>query len=201
MPTPSANRGEPVALRERAIDDLRFIRETMTAATAFTALSGIGFVAIGLGAIVTHVLASSLGDPLQRIGAWIADAAVSVAIGVGSTAWKARRAGQPLVSGAFRKFLLGFAPAIVAGGVLTGAVTSLPAFELLPALWLLLYGAGLVAAGSFSVPLVPAMGASFLALGTFAAFGPPAWGEPLMVAGFGGLHIAFGLVIARRFGG
>jgi hypothetical protein len=201
VPASATKPTEPTALRERALDDLRFIRATMTAATAFTALSGVGFLVIGLGAIATHVVTLSIADPLGRVAAWLVDAAVSVAIGAGTTSWKARRAGQPLLSGPFRKFLLGFAPAIVAGAVLTGAVISQFPLTLLPALWLLLYGAGLVAAGSFSIPLIPAMGASFLAVGTLAAFAPPAWGELLMVAGFGGLHVAFGFVIARRHGG
>jgi len=30
---------------------------------------------------------------------------------------------------------------------------------------------------------------------------PAAWGHWFMAAGFGGLHIGFGLVIARKYGG
>ena len=48
---------------------------------------------------------------------------------------------------------------------------------------------------------VPVLGVCFMALGTVALFAPSAWHDWLMAAGFGGLNIAFGAVIARRYGG
>jgi hypothetical protein len=70
----------------------------------------------------------------------------------------------------------------------------------LPGTWLLLFGAGVVSAGALSVPIVPALGTCFMFLGV-AAFMFPAWGNLWMALGFGGLHLVFGLSIARRYGG
>jgi hypothetical protein len=191
----------PSELRQRAIADLRYIRETMSTATEFTAVSGIGYVLIGFGALATYLVAARMADPIDRLDAWLADAIVSIAVGAATTAWKARHAGQPLLTGPFRKFVTGFAPAIFGGAVLTAAVMRFQVPAILPALWLLLYGAGLVAAGAFSIPLIPVMGVAFLAIGALAAMGPAEWGETLLLCGFAGLHIVFGLVIVRRYGG
>jgi hypothetical protein len=195
------DRPAPITLGDRAAADLRYIRETMHSAVAFTALSGVGFVAVGLGALATAVASRTVSAPDGRVILWLADAVLSAAVGLASTARKARRAGQPLLTGAFRKFFLGFAPAIVAGAVLTTALCSSGEYARLPAVWLLCYGAGMSGGGAYSVRIVPLMGTCFLVLGTLAALGPADWGDGLLAAGFGGLHIGFGWLIARRHGG
>jgi hypothetical protein len=198
---PITRRVVPKGLEERAAADLEFIRETIGSAAAFTALSGLGFVIVGAGALVAGAIASAVADPMARLGIWLLDAALSVGIGFATTARKARRAEQSLLSGPFRKFARSFAPAIVAGAILTALLARDQAFGYLPCVWLLCYGAGLAASGSTSVPAVPAMGGSFMALGAVAALAPTAWGLPLLLAGFGGLHIGFGALIARSYGG
>ena len=74
-------------------------------------------------------------------------------------------------------------------------------FTALPGCWLLLYGAAAATGGAFSVRIVPILGLCFMALGVVAFAVPAAWGHWFMAAGFGGLHIGFGLVIARKYGG
>lgn len=191
----------PVALQDRAVADLRYIRETMANATAFTALSGVGYVVVGCGALVAAAIGFAQPSRLAQATVWLADAVVSVAIGCVSTILKARRVGQRLTTGPSRKFALGFAPPLLAGAALTAALLRDGRLEYLPAVWLLGYGTGLMAAGAFSVRAVPLMGGGFVALGVIAALAPDTWGQALLVAGFAGLHIGCGLLIARRYGG
>jgi hypothetical protein len=37
--------------------------------------------------------------------------------------------------------------------------------------------------------------------GVLALLAPATWGNLLLAAGFGGLHIIFGILIARKYGG
>ncbi|MGI9039654.1 MAG: hypothetical protein ACR2HK_00855 [Gemmatimonadales bacterium] len=121
--------------------------------------------------------------------------------GVGTLALKARRARVPLSTGPGRTFLLSFLPPVGAAVALTAALYAHGAVALLPGLWLLSYGAAVVAAGTFSVRVVPVMGVGFMVLGALALATPAAWADAWLAAGFGGLHSGFGLLIARRHGG
>ena len=118
---------------------------------------------------------------------------------------KARRSGAALWTSsrgapAYR-FALAYAPPLVAGFVLTPVFAATDLMARLPGCWLLLYGTALAAGGAQSVRIVPLMGAAFMALGAIAFAAPAQWGHFFLAAGFGGLHIGFGLVIARRYGG
>jgi len=199
--SPPTTPPEPVALGDRAMDDLRFIRRTMERGPAFTGVPGWGGVGMGVSALVAAVLASVQPTFELWLAVWLAEAWVAVGIGAWAISRKARRAGLPVLSGAGRKFLLSFLPPAVAGAMLTGALVRSGDASLLPGTWLLLYGAGVVTAGTFSVKVVPMMGLCFMAAGGLAFLANSTWGDPLLAAGFGGLHIAFGLYIARKHGG
>jgi hypothetical protein len=182
-------------------DDLRFIRDTMERSSAFTAVSGWGHVLLGLTAVSAAWLATRQLSPFAWLRVWLAEGLVGVSIGLLSCAWKANRRGLPLFSGPARKVALGFAPPLVAGAFLTFLLVRAGQSSALPATWLLLYGAGTITGGAFSVAIVPVMGVCFMLLGGLATLAPAAWGNWFLAAGFGGLHIAFGFLIARRHGG
>ena len=92
-------------------------------------------------------------------------------------------------------------PPLFAGGVLTVGFALAGLTSLLPGMWLLLYGTSVVTGGSYSVRPIPLMGLAFMAAGAAAVVSPADWGNAYMAAGFGGLHIVFGIVIWRRHGG
>jgi len=182
-------------------DDLRFIRDTMERSAAFTAVSGWGQVLSGATAIAAAVWAAHQTTPYGWLRVWLAEGLLAVAIGLLACTWKANRRGLPLFSGPARKVALGLAPPLVAGAFLTFLLFHSGAISALPAMWLLLYGAGIMTGGAFSVPIVPVMGLCFMLLGGLTVLGPATWGNWFLAAGFGGLHIVFGFLIARRHGG
>lgn len=184
----------------RAVDDLRFIRQTMERSSSFTAVPGWGMVAVGITAFPAAWLASRRAFDQQWIEIWIVEAVLAVALAVVAIHNKASRSGLPWTSGPGRKVALNFAPPVAAAALLTVPLARAGMGSVLPGMWMLLYGAGVIAGGAFSVPVVPVMGVCFLALGAGALF-LPALGNLAMVAGFGGLHIVFGIWIARRYGG
>ncbi|MFZ0635116.1 MAG: hypothetical protein WA755_05980 [Candidatus Acidiferrales bacterium] len=192
---------KPVALDDRARDNLRFIRETMERASSFTAVPGWGGVAMGITAAGAAVVASRQQHPEAWLLTWVAEAVIALAIASWSTIAKAREANLPLLAGPGRKFALSFAPAMFVGALLTVVLYHAGDAAAIPGVWLLLYGTGVVTGGAFSIRVVPLMGLCFMVLGTIALFSPASWGNILLGMGFGGLHIVFGAVIARSYGG
>lgn len=199
-PTPRDSAAAP-ALHARAMDNLSFIRSTMERATAFTAVPGWGGVAMGLTALTATALAQSRTTRGEWLVVWLAASVLALTIGGWSMLVKARRAGTSVFSYSGRRFVLSYVPPLAVGALLTVVLVRAGLYDTLPGTWLLLYGTGVVTGGAFSVRVVPIMGLCFMGLGAIALLAPPAWGEWLMAAGFGGLHIIFGLIIARRYGG
>ena len=158
---------------------------------------------MGASALVAAALAHARmpAEPDLWLDIWMVEGVLALALGLLFAYRKARRIQVELFSRPARKFMLAFAPSLAAGAVLTSALGRAGQTNLLPGCWLLLYGAGISAAGAFSVRIVPVMGTCFLFIGSAAMFSPPQWGDAWLAAGFGGLHILFGILIARRHGG
>jgi hypothetical protein len=89
----------------------------------------------------------------------------------------------------------------VAGAALTYALWAVRSFSVMAPSWLLLYGAGVLTGGIFSVPVVRAIGICFMAFGIAAIVTPPEWGDVWLALGFGGLHVVFGGYIFKKHGG
>jgi hypothetical protein len=198
---PTRTGQEPVAIDDHARDNLRFIRETMERASSFTAVPGWGGVAMGITALGAAAIASRQPTPLAWLTTWMAEAAIAICIAVWTTFSKARSAGTALFSGPGRRFAYSFAPPLFVGALLIVLNIRTANIEPIPGEWLLLYGTGVVTGGAFSIRIVPLMGLCFMVLGAVALFSPSSWSNWFLAAGFGGLHILFGTMIARKYGG
>ncbi|PYP16337.1 MAG: hypothetical protein DMD54_10480 [Gemmatimonadetes bacterium] len=198
----------PQPLRDRALDNLQFIRSAMERAGSFTAVPGWGMVVLGGTALAASWYAGSLAvTPVDGASqnrwfwVWMFEALLGAGIGVAALLYKALRAGDAIVHGPGRRFGLSVLPPFIVGALLTYVLWHAKQLALLPAVWMLCYGAGVVTGGAFSMRVVPVMGICFMILGTAALFAPVGWLAWLLAIGFGGLHIAFGMIIARRYGG
>lgn len=191
----------PRPLSDRALDNLSYIRSAMERAGSFTAVPGWGTVAVGVTALVATWVAAQQRTDAAWLAVWLSDAALGLAIGGAAMVLKARAANDPLLSGPGRRFGLAFLPPLLVGGLLTIALHQAGLFPAMPGMWLLLYGTGVMTAGAYSVRIVPLMGLCFSLLGAVALFTPARWWVWFMAVGFGGLHIVFGWIIARRYGG
>jgi len=192
---------KPPALHAHAADNLRFIRDTMSKAGQFTAVPGWGGVTVGVTALVTAALASRSPGRTIWLAWWLGDAAVAILIAAVAMTRKARRLDLPLLAAPARRFALAYVPPLAAGAVLTAVFVQHGLWTLLPGCWLLLYGVAIATAGTLSVRVVQAMGVVFMALGAASFVAPARYGDAFMAAAFGGLHIVFGLIIARNHGG
>ncbi|HTT62715.1 MAG TPA: hypothetical protein VLX58_00710 [Bryobacteraceae bacterium] len=191
----------PEPLAQHAMANLRFIRETMERAGSFTAVPGWGGVLMGLSAFLAAWVAARQPDLQGWLAVWLAEAVVAVVIGAAAAARKAKAVKAPLLSGPGRKFALGLAPSIFVAALMTVVLYRAGLYAVIPGIWLLLYGTGILSGGAFSVPVVPVMGMCFVALGAVAVFCPLQWSHWFLAAGFGGLHLVFGALIAARYGG
>jgi hypothetical protein len=186
------------------LEQIRYIRQTMESAGSFTAVPGVGQIIVGVTALgAAYYAAKQEAVAEQWVAIWLVESVFALVIAGLAVARKARLANQSLLSGPARKFALSFLPPMAVGALLTVLLLRAGMMSAIPAMWLLLYGTAVVTGGAFSVGIVPVMGMCFLAMGAMAVFTPASlqWSNLYMAAGFGGLHIVFGGIIARKHGG
>jgi hypothetical protein len=197
---PKRSTSRPLDLHGHAADNLRYIREAMESSGSFTSVPGWGGIAMGVSALFAALLAASVFAE-QWLSVWLVDALVALVLGGWTMARKARGQGLRLSRGVAQRFFLGLAPPLLAAAVLSVVLFEAGVTAPIPGTWLLLYGAGVVSGGTYSVRPVPIMGFCFIALGLVGFVVPESWLNLLLALGFGGLHILFGTIIARKYGG
>jgi hypothetical protein len=201
LPERKATPAGPVSLGDRAVDNLKFIRETMERSTHFTAVPGYGGILMGVTAIVAAYIASTQPYMRDWLIVWLTEACLAAAIGVLAMWQKSKIAGESLLSVPAKKFAFGVAAPLACGVVLTLGLWRYEHYEMMAPTWMLLYGAAVVTGGAFSVRVVPVMGWLFILAGAVQFAMPAGYRNIMMAASFGLLHIIFGGIIAKRYGG
>ena len=191
----------PVNLEEQARDNLLFIRGAMERAERVSAASGIGGILMGLVALCAMAIAGAQGALEDQLLIWVGAAFLAAAAGGICSAIKAQRAELVLLGDPGRRFLLCLMPVLAVGAVLSATLWPTGQITLLPALWMMLYGCGVLAAGTYAAPPIMYMGGCFVVAGLFALALPDGWSNVLLGLAFGGLHIGFGYQVYRHHGG
>ena len=190
------------SLNARAEADIAFVRDVLTRSQQFSAVPGLGGVLMGASALVAAGVATVQPTRDRWLAVWLVDAVVALAIGAFTLVRKARRSGLPLSASPARRFALGLMPPIFVGGLLTFGARQANAWDLIAPIWLCCYGVGVLGAGAVStVPVVLALGVTFVALGALALATPSAWATAWLAVGFGAAHLLGGVVVMRRHGG
>ena len=196
MPDP-----HPRSVSSQAADNLTFIRSAMERSSTFTAVPGVGGVLTGAIGLIAAGVGARQPTAERWLAIWLAAALAAVIVELVAMTRKAHRAGMTLTSGNARRFAMGMAAPLVAGAAITYELWTMRQFTVMAPTWLLLYGAGVLTGGMFSVRAVRALGVCFMAAGIAAILTPPEWGDLWLGIGFGGLHVGFGTYIARHHGG
>lgn len=192
---------DTVTVESHAEQQLRYIRDTMTRASTYTMVPGWGGVCMGVIALTASVVASQTRDERLWVGIWVGAAVLAVVVGSLMVARKATKAQTPIFTGTGLRFWMCLTTAVAVGFLLTVALYARGLFDLMPGVWMLLFGMGITTGGVFSVRLVRVIGVGFLITGGIALFLPLSWGNALMAISFGGFEIVAGYIIARNYGG
>lgn len=192
----------PVSLAGRAADDLAFVRDVVTRSERFTAVPGIGGIAMGAIGIITAMRAGQQPNTAHWLVAWLIGATLAAVVGAVTLVQKARRTGTSLDAAPARRFAFGLVPPLLVGALFTIGAWRLNATSLIVPSWLMCYGLAVAAAGAVStVRLVPRLGIVFIVLGALALATPERWHDAFMAAGFGVAHLVAGVIIRRHYGG
>ena len=188
-----------LSLPERAGQDLAFIRTAIARVEGASAVSGVGGMLMGACGVAIALWAQGQTDLLVQLRAWLLGGWVAVPVGFAAVLLKARR--SQLQWDPVRRFVLCLVPCLIVGGVLSWHLRVGGDIALIPAVWLMLYGCGVLAAGAYAVMPVRWMGVCFVVTGILATWAPSVALNALLGVAFGGYHIVFGWWVYRHHGG
>jgi hypothetical protein len=185
-----------VPLDMHAIATLRYIRASMDGAGSVAIPGSAGFAMGGIG-LAAAALSMMPNLAKYWLAIWLVAAPIAAIVGAVLLAKSGSIATFVATGTPGRKLALGLLPSLLAGAVMTAVLWSADLTTAIPGTWLLLYGCGLISASVSTTAIVAWMGLCFAGLGIVALLGSVVLHVPLLALGFGGLHVVFGILIAR----
>jgi len=205
---------------EKALNQLNLIREMMEKATVYRALSAPaaifgGFLAVLLG--LYFLLQDKNGefvDGAHYFWTWVVALIIADSFNALLLFKRAKREGSKFISSGVKLTILRTAPAAIAGAIISFEAAKND-IELCTLVWILCYGAALLAMGEVAPRSLKRLGWSFIVFGTvffliwmkFKAALSPVLGigylgsaSIMMIATFGILHIGHGIGVLIRKG-
>lgn len=190
---------------EHAEHTLETIRTLMERSQRYEHVSGYSGLLAGataiLGCIILGFRLLSFDPRTSFALVWSAVFVVAFAGHLMFTFGRARQRGESVWSRQARTVLLAVLPSFVVGVAATVLIWRLDRLDLLPALWLTLYGCGALATSFFAPRSIAWLGITCLAFGIVSLLTPHSHALLTMAVGFGVTHIGFGvgvLVAERR---
>jgi hypothetical protein len=182
---------------EHAEHTLETIRTLMERSQRYEHISGYSGLLAGAAAMCGSAVLGfhwlHFQPPTTFALVWCAVFAVAFAGHLLLTFGRARQRGEPVWSRQARTVLLAVLPSFGTALAITALVWRLDRLDLLPALWLTLYGCGALATSFFAPQSIAWLGATCLVLGISSLLAPHSHPIMTMGLGFGGTHIGFGV--------
>jgi hypothetical protein len=182
---------------EHAEHTLETIRTLMDRSQRYEHLSGFsGLVAgvttlLGCAALGFHRLPFGFSSNFALV--WGTVFTIAFFAHVLITFGRAHQRGESVWSRQARTVLLAVLPCFITGLAVTVLMTQLNRLDLLPALWLMLYGCGALATSFFAPRSIAWLGATCLASGIIGLIVLPGHPVLTMALGFGATHVVFGI--------
>lgn len=194
---PESRGHNTVALDTHALGTLQYIRASIDAA-GLLAVPGSAGIAMGAVGILTALLVSFKAVAVHWLLIWLIAGLVAIAFGTALMVHQVVTRGTALYRGPLRKFLMCLCPPLLVGAVLTWQLWLRAEFNLIPGVWLLMYGCAVMAASTLTRRALAVMGALLVLLGLAALQVPENFQNTVLGVGFGGLHLLFGILIGGK---
>jgi hypothetical protein len=190
----------PIPIENQALGTLAYIRTSIESSGSMAVPGMAGIVMGGIGTLAAIAASVARGAP-HWLEIWLIAAAVAFVVGGAMMARETAQSGHARYLGPVRKFLLCLCPALLAGAALTFVLWRGGTTNLIPGMWLLLYGCAVLSASTVTIArtmrLISIMGALFMLLGVLAFAAPASTHTLILGVGFGALHTIFGVLIGR----